>query len=91
MSRDRDRDPTPRLIKRRHMTDDERALIGAARRAASHPLGVPVPLPEPAVFAEIRAKLEAAGYDHALLVESDDEVIDMHGIALQAAPSGTVP
>ncbi len=35
-----------------------------------------------AVYDEIRAKLEAAGYDHAF--HEDPDVIDMHGIALQA-------
>jgi hypothetical protein len=33
-------------------------------------------------FAEIYAKLEAAGYDHALNVD----LIDMHGIALVPGP-----
>lgn len=37
----------------------------------------------PEVYAEIRAKLEAAGYEHALHREDDGEVIDMHGIALR--------
>lgn len=34
----------------------------------------------PAVYAEVRGKLEAAGYQHAF----DRDVIDMHGIALRA-------
>lgn len=37
----------------------------------------------PAVYAEIRAKLEAAGYEHAFIVDIGGEAIDMHGIALQ--------
>jgi hypothetical protein len=37
----------------------------------------------PAAYAEIRAKLEAAGYGHAFHREDDGEVIDMHGIALR--------
>lgn len=36
-----------------------------------------------AAYEEIRALLEAAGYQHAF----HDDVIDMHGIALQA-PAG---
>lgn len=43
------------------------------------------------VYAEIRAKLVAAGYDHALMREGDGEAIDMHGIALQAGPADPVP
>ena len=35
--------------------------------------------------AEIREKLLAAGYRHALLEEDGIETIDMHGIAIQAA------
>lgn len=36
----------------------------------------------PAVYAEIREKLQAAGYDHAFHRDGDRDVIDMHGIAL---------
>jgi hypothetical protein len=36
----------------------------------------------PAAFAEVRAKLKDAGYDHALHREDGRETIDMHGIAL---------
>lgn len=36
----------------------------------------------PAAYAEIRAKLAAAGYEHTFHVEDGEEVIDMHGIAL---------
>lgn len=36
----------------------------------------------PAAYREIRAKLEAAGYDHAI----DGEHLDMHGIALNCDP-----
>lgn len=35
-----------------------------------------------AAYAEIRAKLEEAGYAHAFHDERDGEVVDMHGIAL---------
>lgn len=38
----------------------------------------------PATYAEIQAKLEAAGYGHAFHDQADGPVIDMHGIALQA-------
>jgi hypothetical protein len=38
----------------------------------------------PAAYAEIREKLDAAGYDHAFDSHSGAEVIDMHGIALRA-------
>lgn len=37
----------------------------------------------PAVYAEIREKLKAAGYDHAFHEDDAREVIDMHGIALR--------
>ena len=36
------------------------------------------------VYAAVRALLEQAQYDHAFHKEKDGEVIDMHGIALQA-------
>lgn len=37
----------------------------------------------PSAYQEIRAKLEAAGYGHALHRSADGaEVLDMHGIAL---------
>jgi hypothetical protein len=50
----------------------------------------------PAAYAEVRAALEAAGYQHAFHREGGEEVIDMQGIALQAiaptaAPSIPVP
>lgn len=35
-----------------------------------------------AAYAEIRAKLDAAGYGHAFHFH-EDEVIDMHGIAIR--------
>jgi len=38
----------------------------------------------PAVYAEIRDKLAAAGYDHAFHCEDGSEVIDMHGLAIRA-------
>lgn len=40
----------------------------------------------PEAYAEIRAKLEEAGYQHAFhtRVRDGEEVIDMHGIALRA-------
>lgn len=37
----------------------------------------------PATYDEVRGKLLAAGYEHALLSEDDGEVIDMHGIGLE--------
>jgi hypothetical protein len=41
-----------------------------------------------AAYREIRAKLVAAGYQHAFHGEpgSLEELIDMHGIAVQRAP-----
>lgn len=36
----------------------------------------------PAVYAEVLAKIKAAGYDHAI----DGDRIDMHGIALVPEP-----
>jgi hypothetical protein len=39
----------------------------------------------PETYAEVRAKLVAGGYDHALHTDPDDgEKIDMSGIALAA-------
>lgn len=38
----------------------------------------------PAAYAEIREKLERAGYQHAFHKEGEDEVIDMQGIAVRA-------
>lgn len=35
-----------------------------------------------ATYAEIRQLFVSAGYEHALHLDGDDEVIDMHGIAL---------
>jgi len=35
------------------------------------------------VYAEIREKLVAAGYEHAFDQDTEGEVIDMHGIALR--------
>lgn len=46
---------------------------------------LPVP---PAVYAAVRALLAAAGHDHAFLEQTDGEVIDLHGIALQARAGG---
>jgi hypothetical protein len=41
----------------------------------------------PAAYREIRAKLEGAGYAHAFLdVGTPEEVIDMHGLAVQRVP-----
>lgn len=37
-----------------------------------------------AVYAAVRALLDAAGYQHAFHAEKDGEVIDMHGIALRS-------
>lgn len=44
-----------------------------------------------AVYAAVRALLDAASYQHAFHAEQDGEVIDMHGIALRskAGPTGT--
>lgn len=44
-----------------------------------------------ATYQEIRAKLVAAGYDHAFHVDAGVEVIDMHGIALGLEKSATDP
>ena len=38
----------------------------------------------PATYAEIRAKLDAAGYEHTFYTHDGAEILDMHGIALQA-------
>lgn len=38
-----------------------------------------------ACFEEIRARLDATGYSHAFIHDSGGMLIDMHGIALQAA------
>jgi hypothetical protein len=46
-----------------------------------------LPVPR-AVYAAVRALLAAAGYDHAFHEGTDGEVIDMHGIALQARAGG---
>lgn len=47
----------------------------------------------PFVYDEIRGLLKARGYSHAFRRDSDGEVIDMHGIALQReeAPSPRPP
>lgn len=37
----------------------------------------------PLVFEEIKAKLQAAGYDHAILDEDGSQLIDMTGIGLE--------
>jgi len=37
-----------------------------------------------ATYAEIRAKLDAAGYEHIFYIHDGAEILDMHGIALQA-------
>jgi hypothetical protein len=44
-----------------------------------------------AVYAAVRALLDAASYQHAFHASKDGEVIDMHGIALRskAGPTGT--
>lgn len=42
----------------------------------------------PATYREIRAKLVAAGYDHAFHVDEQGEAIDMSGIALRADDKG---
>jgi hypothetical protein len=44
-----------------------------------------------AVYAAVRALLDAADYGHAFHESKDGEVIDMHGIALRAkdGPTGT--
>lgn len=43
---------------------------------------VTLPL-SPSAFAEIKEKLEAAGYQHAFDTDKDDGlVIDMHGLAV---------
>ena len=40
-----------------------------------------------AAYREIRATLLAAGYEHAFHdVDTPEEVIDMHGIAIQREP-----
>ena len=55
------------------------------RRRQTHTYVI-VPL-SPAAYREIRAKLEGAGYGHAFLaVGIPEEVIDMHGIAVQRLP-----
>lgn len=41
-----------------------------------------------AAYAEIREKLEAAGYEHAFHRSDDRDVIDMHGIAVAAERAG---
>jgi hypothetical protein len=50
-----------------------------------------LPVPH-AVYAAVRALLEAAGYEHAFHDTSDGDVIDMHGIALRSnrGPAGAV-
>jgi hypothetical protein len=41
----------------------------------------------PTAYREIRAKLIAAGYGHAFHgVDTPEELIDMHGIAIQREP-----
>jgi hypothetical protein len=44
-----------------------------------------------AVYAAVRALLDAASYQHAFHADADGEVIDMHGIALRSkdGPAGT--
>ena len=44
-----------------------------------------------AVYAAVRALLDAASYAHTFHADTDGEVIDMHGIALRskAGPTGT--
>ena len=38
----------------------------------------------PSAYAEIKAKLEAVGYEHAFHEDPEGPVIDMHGLAIQA-------
>lgn len=42
-------------------------------------------------YAEVRAKLVAAGYEHAFHVDERGETIDMHGIALLGAADSPSP
>lgn len=42
----------------------------------------------PEAYAEVRAKLVAAGYDDQFHRDDQREVIDMHGIALRAMADG---
>ena len=35
-------------------------------------------------YRELRARLEASGYHHAIHTDADGEVIDLHGVAVQA-------
>ncbi len=41
----------------------------------------------PAVYAEIRAKIIEAGYEHTIMAQDGAECIDMTGIALQVDTS----
>ena len=42
----------------------------------------------PEIYKQIRKQLEEAGYEHAFHTgEADEEVIDMHGLALRAVSS----
>lgn len=41
----------------------------------------------PQIYASIRAKLVAAGYEHTFDKNDGVEVIDMHGLALRAEPA----
>lgn len=42
----------------------------------------------PETYREIREKLARAGYEHTFQQEDDGEVIDLHGVALQAEGDG---
>lgn len=39
----------------------------------------------PTTYAEVRAKLLAAGYEHSFHCDDKGEAIDMHGIAIAEA------
>jgi hypothetical protein len=43
----------------------------------------------PSAYAEIKGKLESAGYGHAFDIIDGREVIDMHGIAVSKDPDAT--
>lgn len=43
------------------------------------------------MFDCVKLQLEEAGYDHALIRDGEQMVIDMHGLALIVGPAQTVP
>ena len=47
----------------------------------------------PGTYAEIKDKMEANGYEHAIMDARDDtpECLDMHGIALESVEVGPNP